>query len=268
MLDPKKGVGEIDVTAALIPLENSPKNARENTANLSSENSPEMDEKKGDFEPLDILTRFASPFDPKKKGFVSSETGEIVLLKNAKNEKNMHVYNPVYKWELQTYIREILPLKNRVHTCLRYPISKHNDVNINRHLETDTLFYTGLMVCGQVWTCPICAAKIQRYRAKEVEKAIERHKASGGSVYMLTLTVPHTKEDDLADLLARFLEAYRFFTAGKGYKNFKVDFDLLGSIKALETTQSFRSGWHVHVHILLFFKDPINWRKCSTKSSD
>ena len=276
MLDPKKGVGEIDVTAALIPLENTSQNTGEKPTNFSSENTPKNDEKKADFEALDTLTRFASPFDEKKQGFVSSETGEIVFSKKVKNEQNMHIYNPIYKWELQSHIREILPSKNRVNTCFRYPISKHNDVNINRHLETDSLFYTGLMVCGQVWLCPICAAKIQRYRAKEVEKAIQVHKEFGGSVYMLTLTVPHKKEDNLKDLLDRFLEAYRFFTAGKSYKKFKVDFDLVGSIKALETTHNFRFGWHVHVHILTFFKGSIStkaaqqflfkrWISCAVK---
>ena len=40
-------------------------------------------------------------------------------------------------------------------------------------------FYQGLMSCGGIWTCPVCAAKISERRRQELKQAIEAAQALG-----------------------------------------------------------------------------------------
>jgi hypothetical protein len=48
--------------------------------------------------------------------------------------------------------------------------------------------YKSLIVCGSVWMCPLCTAKISERRREELERAVSRHIAQNGAVYMATYT--------------------------------------------------------------------------------
>src|SRR5256885_17042652 len=50
-----------------------------------------------------------------------------------------------------------------------------------------------IMVCGSVWVCPLCAAKISEHRRVELEQAIARCIATGGAGYLTTYTIAHTQ---------------------------------------------------------------------------
>jgi hypothetical protein len=112
------------------------------------------------------------------------------------------------------------------------------------------------MTCGLVWVCPVCAAKVQSVRAAEVRRAIDLWTSQGGLVLLLTLTVPHTRQDALEDVLSRFNEGFRHLMRGKPWERLKAAHGLSGHVKALELTWGESNGWHPHAHVLLFLDAP------------
>lgn len=162
------------------------------------------------------------------------------------------------RFALQSVAREILP-GERVARCLRFRIPEH-EVEVWRHLETRRSFYAGLAVCGSVWTCPCCSAKISERRRKELKQAIGQHTDQGGHVAMLTLTVRHSWTDDLNDMLVRLAKAMDRFRSGKRYNSLRERIGLIGTVRAFELTHG-KNGWHPHFHVVIFYRNRQDLRK-------
>ncbi|MEJ2871750.1 hypothetical protein WCD74_28600 [Actinomycetospora sp. OC33-EN08] len=62
---------------------------------------------------------------------------------------------------------------------------------------TRTAAYGGLKTCGSVWSCPVCAAKIATRRADDLATVMRAVDELGGSAFLLTLTMRHTRADRL-----------------------------------------------------------------------
>jgi hypothetical protein len=60
-----------------------------------------------------------------------------------------------------------------------------------------TAGYSGLASCGSVWACPQCAAKIATRRADDLSKVMRAVDKAGGSAFLLTLTMRHSRGDRL-----------------------------------------------------------------------
>lgn len=124
--------------------------------------------------------------------------------------------------------------------------------------DTGKAHFKGLAVCGSVWTCPVCAAKISQHRAQEIKHACDQHAEQGGSLVMCTLTFSHSREDDLKALIgdskrSRGLRAaLRRFRQSRIYRAFKEDTGIYGLVRNLEVTYGDAHGWHPHVHELWF----------------
>jgi hypothetical protein len=69
---------------------------------------------------------------------------------------------------------------------------------------------------------------------------------------MLTLTVDHSSRDTLATLLNRFKRSLKRFMGGRAAESWRASVGYVGMVKAFEVTWGLASGWHPHVHILLF----------------
>ena len=165
----------------------------------------------------------------------------------------------VERFALQSVARAILPT-SRTAKCLRLrsanPNSKADGVAVWKSKDHGTTHYSGLQTCGSVWTCPVCAAKISERRRAEVLAAMTAHKAAGGCVNLLTLTAPHQRSDDLAELLDKQAAAVGSFWKDKTVRQILADMGTLGQIRAWEVTNGRKSahnnGWHPHFHVLLF----------------
>lgn len=162
------------------------------------------------------------------------------------------------RFAMQSAARAILP-KTRTAKCLRlraYGSEGLRDVQVWRSIEHKTASYRGLQTCGSVWACPVCAAKIAERRRAELIGAMTAHRASGGTMLLLTLTTPHQRSDDLGQLLERQTKALQRFWADKAVRAVFEAMGVLGQVKALEVTHGRRSpqnnGWHPHYHVLLF----------------
>ncbi len=176
---------------------------------------------------------------------VDVETGEII----EKTAQYCPVSARLERFELQSAVRHLLP-ESRTAKCLRYVHTKGEEVGVYKNKEGST-FFSGLQVCASVWACPCCAAKISERRRVEVLQAIEKHEAAGGQVLLLTLTNPHTKTDDLSDMLKAQAQAMRRFNSTKAACKLWKSIDCVGTIRAYEVTHGV-NGWHPHFHILIF----------------
>lgn len=122
-------------------------------------------------------------------------------------------------------------------------------VDVKKNPEHDRAFYSGLAVCGSVWDCPVCSARILEKRRQEISLATNWAYENGFKVVMVTLTTPHYAYQTCADLLARFSKALLYLKSGKAWDNFKKANAWQGSIRGLETLYG-ANGWHNHTHEL------------------
>lgn len=191
--------------------------------------------------------------------------------KKALNEKLRLVRTERYA--CQSVARKAVP-KERVSMCLR-KINGSN-VEIHKHRKTDKAFYSGLLICGSVWVCPVCAAKISERRKKEIQQAFEMHKDDDGKIAMLTLTFSHKKTDRLKDTIKKFGQATTKFFGGGAFNDIRSEMGLIGRIRVYEVTYG-RNGFHPHVHIALLYENDVDlaiikkrmfilWEKACLKS--
>ena len=162
----------------------------------------------------------------------------------------------VERYALQAVARDILP-KSRTALCLRTRIKGGEGVGVWKCECSGTAHYSGLIVCGSVWTCPVCGAKISEKRRGELNAAIEQHKSRGGDVLLLTLTTPHARGDDLAALVAQQAQALQAFFRQRAVKSILAEMGELGRVRAFEVTHGRKgtnNGWHPHYHFLQFTK--------------
>ncbi|MDX2973488.1 hypothetical protein, partial [Kribbella solani] len=77
-----------------------------------------------------------------------------------------------------------------------------------------TAVVLGVMRCGRIWLCPVCAATIRHKRAEEITQAVVEWIRQGGTAYLITLTARHASKDRL-DALMDALQGSRSGTAGE-----------------------------------------------------
>lgn len=130
-------------------------------------------------------------------------------------------------------------------------------VGVNYSLEHNRAFFTGILMCGMVWPCPVCSAKIQESRREEISLAMDWAPSKGLKCIMVTFTVPHNMADILRDLLLKESEAFKLMRTGKTWQNQKQKFGFIGLIRSLEITIG-KNGWHPHTHELWFVDESCN----------
>lgn len=157
------------------------------------------------------------------------------------------------KYILQSVSARILP-DHPVCKCNRHRLGSVNVMTSQVQSTTGSAtkaHFKGLITCGSVWSCPVCASKVSERRRLELVQALNAWQGKGGKVYMLTLTFPHRAGDSLTCLMSLFSEARRKLRNRKPFKGFLARNGVHGSIRALEVTYGV-NGWHIHTHELLF----------------
>ena len=122
--------------------------------------------------------------------------------------------------------------------------------------EGGGVHFRGLATCGSIWTCPVCSTKIATRRADEVSELATAHEAAGGAIYMATLTIRHKSSDKCADLRKLVATAWKRLQNRRAWRAMKEARGIVGTVRALEITHG-QSGWHPHVHVLLFTDKPV-----------
>lgn len=127
-------------------------------------------------------------------------------------------------------------------------------VDIQKHPEGSKAYYSGLMVCGSVWVCSVCAARITEERRQELTRALE---VTGFTPYLVTYTLRHKKIDKLSEITNAMLAAFRAMKSGKAWQYLKDEYEWVGSIKSLEVTHG-DHGWHPHQHELVMLDETLS----------
>jgi len=198
---------------------------------------------------LGTYTKSSSPLDP-------SNTSNVQHLQGVRADR----------YTLQTSIRKLIMQKSgfnfdeivsledynglhRVVKCARTRIGMFVDIKMDA--EINKACYSGLAICGSVWACPCCSAKLQEVRRKDVSKAMEWAYSNSLKAVMVTFTTPHYEHQSCASLLDKMSAAFKYFRSGKSYQKFKKRVGFDGMIRGLETMYG-RNGWHNHTHELWF----------------
>lgn len=142
----------------------------------------------------------------------------------------------------------------RVCDCLHKP--RAFQVEVWKSAKNGMHYYAGLVVCGSVWDCLPCAAKISEHRGNEIRQAVESWEAQGGHVAMLTMTFPHYADQHCKPLRNKFQDARRTMKNRKNYKRLMASIGLAGDINRTEVTYG-QNGWHIHCHTLLFLHGSV-----------
>ncbi|HEY5004044.1 MAG TPA: hypothetical protein VII61_12870, partial [Ktedonobacteraceae bacterium] len=158
------------------------------------------------------------------------------------------------RWRVQREAQKLLP-DERVAFCIRR--MKATSVDVLYSSTRQSAHYGGLMVCGSIWVCPLCAAKISERRRIELEQGIENWVAKGGAVYLATYTISHKRYDDLPSLLKSFLAARKRARQGRSAQTTRKRFGIVGTVSVREVTWSKENGWHPHCHELVFCTSEI-----------
>jgi hypothetical protein len=154
------------------------------------------------------------------------------------------------RWQMLRESRKLLP-DERVSTCCRDLVPKTISVSILKSQDSGRAFYGNVKRCGSLWVCPICAARISERKRKELQQGLETWKVRGGTVYLLTWTVPHHPGNDTRALCDQLLQARERLKNRTCWRKFAKAIGFKGSVRALETTYG-TNGSHVHIHELLF----------------
>lgn len=163
------------------------------------------------------------------------------------------VPSTVLRFALQRAAQELIP-NERVRVCLKYHLPNEKCVHVKRHKTAKKAYFSGLMVCGSVWQCPVCAARISEVRREEL--TIATNKWTGG-IFMVTYTASHKISTPLTDILKTVTEGVRAFKSGREFQSIREKFGWEGSVKGLEVTYG-KNGWHPHCHELVFTSSPMS----------
>lgn len=153
----------------------------------------------------------------------------------------------------------------RVSGCIRRKVAA--EVSILYTPAMKKAHFGGLMVCGSVWTCPPCAAKVSERRKNEVVSATDRHKGAGGGLYLVTFTTSHKRHDDLGEWLGKFSVAKIKMRGYRAYIALRAEMGYVGDIRALEVTYGDDNGWHPHEHGLWLTDRPLTARQIERMTS-
>jgi hypothetical protein len=159
----------------------------------------------------------------------------------------------IQKWLLQDLSGELLP-GERVAVCTKHMIPTRATVDILHTPKYKRANFRNLMVCGSVWTCPVCAARITERRNVEVQEVIDELPYPKG---LVTFTLQHKKFETLEALYNGLNNAYRGMKVGRWWQLFERSFGIDISIRGTEITWGEGSGWHPHFHTLFFFNKPL-----------
>lgn len=168
-------------------------------------------------------------------------------------------------------IKKNLPPAGAVYKC-GLPLTETGEVSLVRRAD-ESVGISGVNTCASVWHCPYCRAKILNSRQEELKQVVSAHVAAGGGVSMVTLTVRHTKEDSIDQLLGNVRTrdeegqwkgensgirgAFKDLRQDRAWRAIKEDYGYLADCRVYETTWGQNNGYHIHIHMLFFTQKPL-----------
>lgn len=179
----------------------------------------------------------------------SEPLGSITSIASTEH-KNPILENPrIMRFAWQCAARHLLP-QERVARCFRQLAPFQTQVDIMYSGAKQRANYRNLFVCGSVWHCPVCAARITEQRRIVLQSQLERLPYQQS---LITYTLRHDKKDKLQALLKLMTDCRRAFKSGRKWQDIAELYGFVAAVRALEVTHG-DHGWHVHVHELALWR--------------
>ena len=196
-----------------------------------------------------------APSDVPTVQFVTDGRGNLRLLGNTTDNSAIRTQQGFQaikeRFKLLDSARKILDGERTQH-CFYNRVDKNDGVGVTFNKFRNKANYTNVMRCANAWGCPVCAAIISEHRKCEVKEAMDWWKKQGGSVLLLTLTVPHYSDTDIKQLKKDLKKAYsKFFKGVRASKDMFERWQIKHYISCFEITHGI-NGFHPHYHVLLF----------------
>lgn len=137
-------------------------------------------------------------------------------------------------------------------SCTHIPVMLRPDGRAN---------FSKLFLCGGIWYCPVCAAKLELSRVEEAMSVVRQHRAAGGGLLFMTLTARHGRDDDLKRLRRAVADSWRSIKRERTWPGVRESIEYAGDLRALETTVGPENGWHPHLHGLIFTEKEVTERQ-------
>ena len=83
--------------------------------------------------------------------------------------------------------------------------------------------YSGLISCGSIHVCPVCAAKIAARRAEDLGEVLGWARREGHTLAMVTMTVSHKRKDALGAVWDAVSTGWGSVTSGGVWNNAETD---------------------------------------------
>ena len=191
-------------------------------------------------------------------------------------EKNKHARG--LRWQRQAAARELMSGEKRttrkggfirgelVSRCMWSQLSKY--VEGWKSKSGGAAHFRSVMTCGSVSMCPICAAKITERRKQELESGVMAAHGLGLSVFMVTLTLQHSRRDTFQCVMSDLIKAIEKLRGRRAWSAIVAEYDIVGSVTALEVTYGLLHGWHPHKHILFFTRRQLTQENYDILKSD
>ena len=162
-------------------------------------------------------------------------------------------------WALQRTMWAITDY-SRLRGCHRWIAKGFTGASLRWH-EPGRASWGGIQTSSSVWASPLSAASISKTRAEEVGTALQNwfQQDSGHAVEFLTLTLAHSRYQSLKEVWDALSYCWRGVTGTAAWRGGartvgdKTRFGIEHWLKSVEVTHG-KSGWHVHLHCLLFLK--------------
>lgn len=149
---------------------------------------------------------------------------------------------------LRAELRRVASVR-RVRACGLLPTieaTTHPSIVVHRTDGRATAQWHGVGVCGHIWDCPVCSARLRVERTQRIARAITY---LGGRWQMLTLTVRHHEGQLLKTLQRGLTAAWRRTRQGGKVQRYWSE-NVTASARTQEVTKG-PNGWHPHIHVLL-----------------
>ena len=171
------------------------------------------------------------------------------------------------RFKLLNKVRKILKGERTQH-CFFNRVDRNDGVGVMFNKSRNKANYSNIMRCANAWGCPVCAAIISEHRKCEVKEAMDWWQGQGGSVLLLTLTVPHYSHTDIKQLKKDLKKAYsKFFKGVRASQNMFSKWMIEHYISCFEITHG-DNGFHPHYHVLLFIPYSIGVGSLSLMQAD
>ena len=152
------------------------------------------------------------------------------------------------RWRAARYVRAT-SRRQGARECMVAPVSGDR---VRVRVDGDGRSHvSGLKRCASPWGCPTCAPNVRRRRAEELARLVEAAQAAGGTALLVTATMAHGRHDPLDTLLDGLGAAWRTMWAGRWANQYREQWQIVGTVRAVEVTWGARTGWHPHLHAIV-----------------